>query len=160
MVHSAQNYACACLVTSPLSMGFSRQEYRSGSSCPSPGDLPDPGTEPTSLMSPALADGFFTMRPPGILTLSPELGLFSSTQIECKLWSPAEGLNKPFYLKTERAKLQRRRYINTNVLWSLCIFIVRFMTGEVVLKVHLTVCQWAFPPNGTLWILMPSLWAS
>ena len=27
---------------------------------PSPGDLPDPGTEPASLMSPALAGGFFT----------------------------------------------------------------------------------------------------
>ena len=27
----------------PLSMGFSRQEYRSGSPCPSPEDLPDPG---------------------------------------------------------------------------------------------------------------------
>ena len=27
---------------------------------PSPGDLPDPGIEPTSLMSPALAGGFFT----------------------------------------------------------------------------------------------------
>ena len=83
---------------------------------PSPGDLPDPGIEPASLMSSALAGGFFTMRPPGILILSPELGLFSSIQIEHKLWSPAEGLNKPFYLKTERAKLQKRRYINTNVL--------------------------------------------
>ena len=29
---------------------------------PSPGDLPGPGTEPTSLMSPALAGGFFTTR--------------------------------------------------------------------------------------------------
>ena len=28
--------------------------------CPTPGDLPDPGIELTSLMSPALADGFFT----------------------------------------------------------------------------------------------------
>ena len=28
----------------PLSMGFSRQEYWSGLPCPSPGDLPDPGT--------------------------------------------------------------------------------------------------------------------
>ena len=28
--------------------------------CPSPGDLPNPGTEPTSLTSPALARGFFT----------------------------------------------------------------------------------------------------
>ena len=38
-----------------LSMGFSRQEYWSGLPFPSPRDLPDPGTEPTSLMSPALA---------------------------------------------------------------------------------------------------------
>ena len=44
----------------PLSMGFPRQEYWSGLPCPSPGDLPDPGIKPTSLMSPALADGFFT----------------------------------------------------------------------------------------------------
>ena len=32
----------------PKSMGFPRQEYRSGLPFPSPGDLPDPGTEPTS----------------------------------------------------------------------------------------------------------------
>ena len=32
----------------PLSMEFSRQECWSGSSFPSPGDLPDPGTEPRS----------------------------------------------------------------------------------------------------------------
>ena len=44
----------------PLSMGFSRQGYWSGSPCPPPGDLPDPGIEPLSLMSPALAGGFFT----------------------------------------------------------------------------------------------------
>ena len=44
----------------PLSMGFSREKYWSGLPCPPPGDLPDPGTEPVSLMSPALAGGFFT----------------------------------------------------------------------------------------------------
>ena len=44
----------------PLSMEFSRQEYWSGFPCPPPGDLPDPGIEPESLMSPALASGFFT----------------------------------------------------------------------------------------------------
>ena len=44
----------------PLSMGFSKQEYRSGLPFPPPGDLPDPGTEPTSPVSPVLADGFFT----------------------------------------------------------------------------------------------------
>ena len=30
-----------------LSMGFSRQEYWSGVPFPSPGDLPNPGIEPT-----------------------------------------------------------------------------------------------------------------
>ena len=44
----------------PLPMGFSRQEYWSGLPFPSPGDLPDPGIEPASLASPALAGGFFT----------------------------------------------------------------------------------------------------
>ena len=42
----------------PLSMGFSRQEDWSGLPCPPPGDLPDPGIEPISHMSPALAGGF------------------------------------------------------------------------------------------------------
>ena len=44
----------------PLSMGFSRQEYWSGLPCPPPGDLPDPGIELESLISPTLADSFFT----------------------------------------------------------------------------------------------------
>ena len=44
----------------PLSMGFSRQEYWSALPCPPPGDLPNPGIEPRSLMCPALAGGFFT----------------------------------------------------------------------------------------------------
>ena len=47
-----------------LSMEFSRQEYWSGLPFPTPGDLPDPGTEPMSLVSPALACGFFTNVPP------------------------------------------------------------------------------------------------
>ena len=48
-----------------LFMGFSRQEYWSGLPFPPPGDLPDPEIEPTSLLSPALGGGFFTMEPPG-----------------------------------------------------------------------------------------------
>ena len=39
----------------PGSMGFSRQEYWIGLPCPPPWDLPDPGTEPSSLVSPAFA---------------------------------------------------------------------------------------------------------
>ena len=42
------------LQTLLLSMGFSRQEYWSGLPCPPPGDLPNPGTEPTFPMAPAL----------------------------------------------------------------------------------------------------------
>ena len=45
-----------------LSMGFSRQEYRSGLPFPSPGDLPDPGIE---LGFPALGADALTSEPPG-----------------------------------------------------------------------------------------------
>ena len=44
----------------PLSMGFSRQKYWSELPFLSPGYLPDPGIEPTSLAPPALAGRFFT----------------------------------------------------------------------------------------------------
>ena len=49
----------------PLSMGFPRQEYWSGLPFPPPGDLPDPGIEPVSLASSALAGGVLTTEPPG-----------------------------------------------------------------------------------------------
>ena len=51
-------WTIACQV--PLSMEFSRQEYWSEFPCPPPEDLPDLGIKPGSLISPALADGFFT----------------------------------------------------------------------------------------------------
>ena len=44
----------------PLSLGFSRQEYWSGLPCPPPEDLSNPAIEPSSLTSPALAGRFFT----------------------------------------------------------------------------------------------------
>ena len=46
----------------PLSVEFSRQEYWSGLPCPPPGDFPNPGIEPASLVSPALAGEFFTLQ--------------------------------------------------------------------------------------------------
>ena len=48
-----------CRPSGSSSMGFSRQEYWSGLPFHPPGHLPDPGTEPASLMSPALAGRFF-----------------------------------------------------------------------------------------------------
>ena len=70
----SQNNACVyvCSVVSdsvtlwtracqaPLSMGFSRQECWNALPFPSPGDLPDTGIEAASLVSSALAGGFFT----------------------------------------------------------------------------------------------------
>ena len=44
----------------PLSVGFSRQEHWRELPFPPPRDLPNPGMEPLSLMSPALAGRFFT----------------------------------------------------------------------------------------------------
>ena len=60
----ATPWTVAC--PAPLSMGFSRQEYWFGLPFPTPGDLPDPGIEPMSLISLALADGFFLppVKPP------------------------------------------------------------------------------------------------
>ena len=46
-------------------MGFSRQEYWNGLPFPALGDLPNPGTEPPSPVSPALAREFITTEPPG-----------------------------------------------------------------------------------------------
>ena len=57
------------LFVTPWTIGpqapLSRQKYWSRLPFPSPEDLPYPGIEPVSLMSPALADRFFTIRPPG-----------------------------------------------------------------------------------------------
>ena len=41
-------------------MGFPWEEYWSGLPFLPPEDLPDPGTEPSSSVSPVLAGGFFT----------------------------------------------------------------------------------------------------
>ena len=49
----------------PLSTESSRQEYWSGLPCPPPRNLPDPGMEPVSLMSPALQAGSLPLVPRG-----------------------------------------------------------------------------------------------
>ena len=62
-----EHFATPWTVTlqAPLSVGFPGQEYWSGLPFPTPRDLPDPGIEPLSLASPALAGCFFTAVPPG-----------------------------------------------------------------------------------------------
>ena len=70
MCTGAQSWMTLCDPTdcshqAPLSMELSRHEYWSGWPSPTPGDLPDPGIEPASLVSPALAGRFFTTAPLG-----------------------------------------------------------------------------------------------
>ena len=95
-VKSESEVAQSCLILcnpwtvahqAPPSMGFSRQEYWSGLPFPSPGDLPDPGIEPTS---PTLQADALTSAPPGkpndsvlpLLTIYPkELRLETATGI-------------------------------------------------------------------------------
>ena len=60
--NSAQPHELHAACQGPLSMGFSRQEYWSGLSFPSPGDLPNSGTEPRS---PKLQAHSLPSEPPG-----------------------------------------------------------------------------------------------
>ena len=55
-VLSVQLFATTWTVAfqAPLSMGFPRQECYSGLPFPSPGNFPNPGIKPKSLVSPAL----------------------------------------------------------------------------------------------------------
>ena len=89
--------------------GFSRQEPCSGLPCPPPGDLPNPGSKPTTLTSPALARAFFTTsatsEAPNPVTHCPvnnfimnvlftqnkiSLGRFSGKIINTKKWKERE----------------------------------------------------------------------
>ena len=89
------------------SMGFSRQEYWSGLPFPSPGDLPDPGTEPGS---PALEADALTSEPPGkpkyrdtfILLISTHTGYFqaipeclSGKESSWEMWTQSLGWKDP-----------------------------------------------------------------
>ena len=61
VLNCVQLFVTAWTVASqpPLCMELSRPEYWSGLPFPFPGNPPDPGIEPTSLASPALAGRFF-----------------------------------------------------------------------------------------------------
>ena len=57
----------------PLSMAFSRQEHWSGLPFPPSGDLPHPGIQPSSLVSPEPAGKFFTTELLGSPNIAPRL---------------------------------------------------------------------------------------
>ena len=64
MSDSATPWTVAC--QAPLSMEFSRQEYWNRLTFLTPGDLPNPGVEPESPVSPALQADSLPLRQNGI----------------------------------------------------------------------------------------------
>ena len=104
---------CATLRTAarqaPLSTELSRQEHWSGLPRPPPGDLPDSGTEPTSQVSPALAGGLLTTKPPG----KPQLHY---TPLNIDIWGLTPG--SPIFA-----------HLNLIIsTFSLCFFLQLFLT--------------------------------
>ena len=89
----ATPWTIAC--QAPLSVGFPRQQYRSGLPFPSPGDLPDPVTKPTS---PALQVDSLPLSHQGSPVLSLVLHLQNIIPLERAV--PAEG--KTFIPQTLR----------------------------------------------------------
>ena len=67
-------------------MGFSRQEYWSGLPCPSAGDVPDPGIELTSPVSPALQVGSLPLSHWGSLKASNTCNFRGAIRIRSLGW--------------------------------------------------------------------------
>ena len=84
-------------------MGFPKQEYWSGLSSPTLGDLPDSGIKTTSLVSSALAGAFFTTELPGkpILNVTSP---FSKLHVTTGSWMLGKPTRFPF--KTEGSVFQ------------------------------------------------------
>ena len=101
LFHCVQLFATLWTVAlqAPLSTGFYRQEYWSGLPYPPSGCLPETGTEPASLMPPALAAGSLTLIPPGKPT-DPKAQC-SGSQVLVQMYK-AVGLDRMFYLIQER----------------------------------------------------------
>ena len=81
----ATPWTVAHLVPQPTE--FPRQEHWSKLLLSSPGNLPDPRTEPMSPESPALAGGFYNIEPPGkpmiILVSLTKEGKYNSFMYVC-----------------------------------------------------------------------------
>ena len=103
-----------------LSMEFTRQEYWSGLPWPSLGDLPDPGVELMSLMSPALIGSFFNSN--------------ATWEAQTSVWSSKWAYYLHSYLDLRCHVLQ---------LWKWVAFkVMKCIHKERVLKCLL--CNWVF----------------
>ena len=110
----------------PLTMEFSRQESWSGLPFPPLQDLPDPGIQPMSPTSPALAGRFFTTTPLGkpVVGIKPNKSVGSE---EVKVWKHAwsrDGEAKPWNFRESEARhVQPVEWAQEEAMgsYSLCI---------------------------------------
>ena len=107
----------------PLSVGFPRLEYWS-ILAPTPGDLPDPRMEPTPLVSPALAGGFFTVVPAGKPSYCETWAQISSEQEKQQLLSSSEeGSESELQCGQEpRKPLPEKRQRFFSFMWYIRLF--------------------------------------
>ena len=94
-------------------MEFSRQEYWNGLPFPSPGDLPNPGTEPMSPVSPALAGVFFAT------TATWEAEVCSMRQSQRPDQVQGEGSQTPLLDRRHTLKPPQHKCIGPKVQWWL-----------------------------------------
>ena len=92
---------------SPLSMGFSRQEYGSGLPFPSPGDLPNPRIEPKS---PALKADSLPSEPPG--------NKYPNTKLKVKKKNISSSLNQNMVHQQGKLDEQIAVYSYNGVLFN------------------------------------------
>ena len=136
----------------PLSIGFSRQEYWSGLSWPSSGDLPYPGIEQASPASPASTGEFFhwaTWEALGVASLlvneslssvqdaMPPVETLKSQWLSCLnfWWSPTWTLKSCVYLCHNANCLCELQNKNNNSTYYYC---TKLLWGRQGLAQHLT----------------------
>ena len=93
---SCTSHCCCCIVTrsgptllqlhglalqAPQSMGFPRQQYKMGMPFPSPGDLPNPGIEPTSLAVKADSLPLIHQGSPALIIRERKISLYPSLSL-------------------------------------------------------------------------------
>ena len=139
---------CSC--QAPLSVWLSKQEYWNGLPFPLPEDLPNPGTEPVSPESPAVAGRFFTTEPPVNFLIAVQSP--SCVQLFVTPWTAARQASPSFTISRSFLKLMSVESVMTSNHLILChplLFLpsifpsIRVFSSESVLCIRWPKC-WSF----------------
>ena len=138
----------------PVSMGFPRQEYWSRLPFPSPGNLPNPGIEPTSL---ALVGIFFTVAPLGSPSLKGRQLIFSWTQGQEVSWAARKYWNQNLESHPDSLPVSHVTIFLWTVTQSpLCLFTSHFWSLEWNLWLLKSPEDTQYHPTVLLWVLIPN----